>query len=242
MNFTSKQNGDTERHSRYLFAAAVLLFSLFAKAPCAQAGSEGLSGFATCATLDATSQYYMAGDPVYISERFHVSGESPNYQQAFANFLKQKYGWTKSVSCWVSFNSDGATKSFNEHVKQAGQKLVRTGWTPASAGSSAAPNPAPGAPDVTSSATSRQYWVCHSVGANTLYLSGVINRDNPVTSPAFTSAFSKFLEARYNLKNAGATCLVNGTEAAARRVLNNFAAANHGAVQTGWIYGKQPTP
>src|SRR6185295_11111657 len=97
----------------------------------------GVDGFAICGTFDPTSSHYVPGDPVYLSDIFQVKRDSPNYELAFKNFLKQKYGWTKYVTCSVSYAQDGATKTFNEKLKQAGPHLVRTGWTLASAGASA---------------------------------------------------------------------------------------------------------
>ena len=98
---------------------------------------NGVDGFAICGTFDPTSSFYVPGDPVYLSDIFQVKRDSPNYELAFKNFLKQKYGWTKYVTCSVSYTRDGATKTFNERLHQAGGHLVRTGWTLASAGASA---------------------------------------------------------------------------------------------------------
>jgi hypothetical protein len=147
MNFTTKSECDMDSNhgGRLLFIISFLLFCLFVSTPRAQAGESGMTGFVICETPDPGNQFYVAGDPVYISAIFHVAGESRNVAQAFDDFLKQKYG-TKSfirfMNCPISYTSDGATKTFNDFVKRAGEKLVRTGWTLAPASSSAAPGAA----------------------------------------------------------------------------------------------------
>src|SRR5579862_9462218 len=97
------------------FVLCIVCFAL--GAPPARAQSSGVNGFAFCSTLDPTSSLYVAGDPVYISEIFQVKVNGPDYKTAFINFLKQKYAATKYVTCSVSYNSDDATKTFNEKLK-----------------------------------------------------------------------------------------------------------------------------
>ena len=96
--------------------------------------------FAFCKTFDRTSSYYVAGEPVYFTDLFPVTPSSPDYKTAFQDFLKQKYGWTKkTVSCAIGFTKEGAEKSYNESLKAAGDKAVRTGWTLADMPASAPP-------------------------------------------------------------------------------------------------------
>lgn len=124
-------------HCRYLLYAGVFLFLVALTARPAQAQSDG---FAFCKTFDRTSSYYVAGEPVYFTEIFPVTPSSPDYKTAFQDFLKQKYGWTKkTVSCAIGFTKEGAEKSYNEGLKAAGDKAVRTGWTLANMPASAPP-------------------------------------------------------------------------------------------------------
>ncbi|HKV47147.1 MAG TPA: hypothetical protein VJN69_03580 [Candidatus Acidoferrales bacterium] len=122
---------------RHLLYAAFLLFLIGLNARPAQAQQDG---FAFCKTFAPGSSYYVAGEPVYFTDLFPVTPSSPDYKTAFQDFLKQKYGWTKkTVSCAIGFTKEGAEKSYNESLKAAGDKAVRTGWTIADVRASAPP-------------------------------------------------------------------------------------------------------
>ena len=208
--------------------------------------SIGVDGFAICGTLDPTSSYYVPGDPVYISEIFQVKTDSPDYQQAFKDFLKQKYGWTKTVTCAAAYTSDGATKTFNEKLKQAGSKLVRTGWTLASAGSPAAPAAAAAAPAPAASATAsdpaagNSLWVCRVTGADGKDYNSDIFRGSDGGYATFPTVFGQFVKSKYNVKSfqGNPTCTDYGVlgQQQAQDALKGFASYSTG-VMTGWKYG-----
>ena len=90
--------------------------------------------------LTGGTSAFRRGEPVYFTDLFPVTPSSPDYKTAFQDFLKQKYGWTKkTVSCAIDFTKEGAEKSYNEGLKAAGDKAVRTGWTLANMPASAPP-------------------------------------------------------------------------------------------------------
>jgi hypothetical protein len=103
----------------YVDSSVVVVLSAFGTRP---TRAQGVDGFAFCTTLGPTSSFYVAGDPVYSSEISEVKVDSPDYQKAFKDFLKTKYGWTKTVSCSVPRTREGATKDFNERLKAKGGK------------------------------------------------------------------------------------------------------------------------
>ena len=207
--------------------------------------SSGVDGFAICGTLDPTSSYYVPGDPVYISDIFQVKVDSPNYKLAFTNFLKQKYGWTKYVACSVSYTRDGATKTFNERLKQAGAKLVRTGWTLASAGASAGTAVAGGAgsssapavaPDA---AAGSSYWVCRVSGSDGKDYNSDIFRGSDGGFSTFPAVFGQFVQSKYKVKfQSSPTCTDYGVlgQRQAQDALKGYASYSTG-VMTGWKYG-----
>lgn len=222
----------------FVLASLVLFFPYCVPSALADDGGKG---FEYCYTNHPGATGYIAGQPTFVSAVFAYNGNSYN-GPALSTYVSQKYGVKNPgpVGCSYGGTLSQVQNGFSQtmaKLKAAGTNVVETGWVLGPAA------PAPGAVSAAPSNTpSTQYWVCHSVGAKVLYLSGVINHDNPPTSPAMTNAFNKFLEAQYNLKNAGTTCVLSGSDQEARAVLKNFAAPSNTAVQTGWIYTAQPTP
>jgi hypothetical protein len=205
----------------------------------------GVDGFAICGTFDPTSSYYVPGDPVYLSDIFQVKRDSPNYELAFKNFLKQKYGWTKYVTCSVSYAQEGATKTFNEKLKQAGAHLVRTGWTLASAGASAGTDVASGAGSAAAPAAppdpaaGNSYWVCRVSGSNGKDYNSEIFRGSDAGFSTFPAVFGQFVQSKYNVKFLSTpTCTNYGVlgRHQAIEALQGYASYSTG-VMTGWKYG-----
>ena len=198
--------------------AVLSVFSLFATTTRAQAGEGSLSGYAICSTPEHGNTFYVAGEPIYISEIFKVSDES-SYGQAFRDFLKQKYGWTKYVNCNISYAADGATKTFDDMLKHGGKELVRTGWT-----------------------DGKGSWLCTlTTGDDTSYFSGIFTAtDTGNARTDIASAFAQFVTAKYGVKapfHGAPTCIDYGDNGGkkAQDALKGFTSHGGKFVLTGWI-------
>ena len=212
--------------------ALSLVFFLSASGPRARAGEAAITGYEICVSAAPGNTFYVAGDPVYISAIIKTNGQPFEYERAFRAFLKQKYGFTGYVGCSISFTADGGTATFNGEVKQAGHKLVRTGWNPLRA------TPAPSAPKV--------YWICTlTTGDDTSYLSDVFaaaDRANADTDMA--DSFGRFAVAKYGVKapfHGLPACLDYGSVSPQRAQDALKAFTSHGGkhVLTHWSYGQE---
>jgi len=206
-----------------------LSLCLSISAPRARAGESGVSGYVICVSAAPGNSFYVAGDPVYISAIIKSNGVPFEYERAFRDFLKRKYGFTKYASCSISYTSDGATTTFNGEVKQAGRKLVRTGWTPALA------SPAPSGAKV--------YWICTlTTGNDTSYFSDVFAAADPANADTkMADAFRQFLVTKYGVKepfHGPPACLDYGAVSSQRAQDALKAFTSHGGkyVLTAWTY------
>ncbi|HEX8712460.1 MAG TPA: hypothetical protein VF730_11345 [Terracidiphilus sp.] len=247
MNFRIKCGMLADLHARFFFVAAFVLFSLFVDTPRARAGEGGLTGYVSCTTAAPGNQFYVAGDPVYVSEIFHITGNAGDYQQAFRNFLKQKYGWTKTyINCPISYTKDGGTNTFNAQLKQAGQSVVRTGWTFANAGAGTAPATvhAAAAQNAATPATGTYFvctWPTSAAGVLTDYVSDVNGPfDFSSAGPALdelSHAFGNFITSKYHPVGGSVYCVYQFSYADAealkkRDLTTGYKGYTH--IDTGW--------
>src|SRR5262249_5235023 len=138
------------------------------------------------------------------------------------------------------------TKTFNERLKQAGAKLVRTGWTLASAGAStgtdlsAGAGSSAGAPDP---AAGNSYWVCRVSGTDGRDYNSDIFRGSDGGYATLPGVFGQFVQSKYKVTfQSPPTCTNYGVlgRHQAIEALQGYASYSTG-VMTGWKYGMAAT-
>ena len=87
---------------RFLSGAVCVAICFLFAIPAAHAGEAGMTGWAFCTTYAPYSSVYVAGDPVYASEVFHIDGKTPDVGALWRNFLKQKVDWKSSSRALVA--------------------------------------------------------------------------------------------------------------------------------------------
>lgn len=242
--------------ARGLSAAVCVALSFALAPPAAHAGESGMTGWAFCTTYAPYSSAYVAGDPVYASEVFHVDGsKTPDLGTTWRNFLKQKYGWAKSANCSIATGNTGQATQLRDSARfmeQAGPKLVRTGWkvgitagtistTPTPTQSTAANPTAPGQGSFMQGGI--MYWVCTWFTTNsTVYISDAFSASNKLGPTELVPPFTNFVIAKFGATpHAGsASCVYKFKEADAQTYLKQRIAqppSGMHVVQTGWKYG-----
>lgn len=260
MSSQSKSGTTFARRSRFLSAVACLALSCALATPSAHAGEGGMTGWAFCTTYAPYSSAYVAGDPVYVSEVFHVDSMSGEVGTLWRNFLKQKYGWTKSANCSIATGSTGQAAQLRDSAQfkaQAGPKLVNTAWTVGMSGATSAapaPTPAQSAPQ-TAAATPAStvqgslapggilYWVCTWFTKNsTVFISDAFSASNKLGPTELVPPFTNFVVAKHGATPhwGSASCVYKFKEEDAQSYLKQRIAqppSGMHVVQTGWKYG-----
>ena len=264
----SRSRSECEANRHYLFPIlAACIGFCFAFAPAAHAGESGMTGWAFCTTYAPYSSAYVAGDPVYASEVFHVdSSKTPDLGTLWRNFLKQKYGWTKYTGCSIATASDGQAAQLRDSARfmeQAGPKLVHTGWkagsatgaattaaapAPASAPAAASGNSSQGSPQGSFAPGGVMYWVCTWFNTNsTVFISDAFSANNKLGPTQLVPPFTNFVIAKFGATpHVGlANCIYKMSESDAKTYLQQRIAqppSGMHVVQTGWKYAAAAAP